>query len=594
MLRAMSVSARRMQAVVITGLLLLMVIIPESILAQPTGYSISLSPDSGRSGDLVEATVSVTTSGRYYVCWGSRTEEGIVGIFTATMAGNRTVPFYVREATKGPHDVFLTTETYDELAKDTFVVYPSVKVDPTAGPVGTEVAINGYGFTANQDLRIVFNDSAPQTAKADANGSWTAPYTISDAPGGGRVFEIEVQEGGVWVVWMTRDFRVIPQITVEPATGKVGQPVRVSGTGFRENETGIQVTFDGDVVKKDIPANENGSWDAVVTVPPRPSGSSILGASGPWTPARDVDTIEFIVSAGILVEPGSVYVGDTVTVSGGGFLPAETGIRVTFRGQTPVSGITADRYGAWTGSFEVPPSPYGDNTVTALGDATAAVTGTINIKARIDSISPDEGSPGDPVTITGSGFGSSQTLTVLFGGNPSPDNPTIEANGNVLVTVRVPASTPGLQSVAVSDASGASDQVTFTVKEKTLPAPAPMLPPDESRFRPGDITFRWGGITDSNSISYTLEISNEPGNVVWSKSDIDQLSYEVPRDALPKGAYYWRVKAVDEFGNQSEWSSRSSFRVWAVPVWVWVVVGVVILIILMVVAYRETKFKVVE
>ena len=146
----------------------------------------------------------------------------------------------------------------------------------------------------------------------------------------------------------------------------------------------------------------------------------------------------------------------------------------------------------------------------------------------------------------------------------------------------------------MSDATGASAQVTFTVKEKTLPAPAPMLPPDESRFRPGDITFRWGGITDSNSINYTLEISNEPGNVVWSESDISELSYKVARDALPQGTYYWRVKAADEFGNQSEWSSRSSFRVWAVPVWVWVLVGVVILIILMVVAYRETKFKVVE
>ena len=569
-----------------------MLILPQLALADP-GDSISLFPGAGHCGDLIEATVTVTIPGRYYVCWGSRTEANIVGIFTATMAGNRTVPFYVREAPKGPHDVFLTTETYDELAKATFVVYPLVSIDPAEGPVGTAVSINGYGFTANQDIRVVFNDTATQTAKADANGSWNASYTIPAAPGGVRALEVEVQEGAAWVVWMSRSFKVTPEITVTPGSGKVGQPIQVSGTGFAEDERGIQITFDGDVVKKDIPANANGSWDVIVTVPPRQSGPTIVDASGPWTRARDVPDVEFIVSAGILVDPSSAYVGDTINITGGGFLPGETGIRVTFRGQTPVSGITADRYGAWTTSFPLPASPYGDNVVTALGDATAAVTGTINIRARVESISPLEGAPGDSVTITGSGFSSNEELTVLFDGNPAPGDLRSRDNGDVVITLRVPATTTGMQTVVVRDDGGASDEVTFTVTQKILPAPAPMLPEDESRLRPGDITFRWGGAT-GDGITYILEISNEPGNVVWSKPGIEERQYEVPREELPQGTYYWRVKAVDEFSNESQWSSRISFRVYAVPTWVWVVVGLVVLTVLMVVAYRETKLKVVE
>jgi len=583
---------KKMWAAVMAGLLLFMVIMPQLALADSVP-SISLAPDSGRPGDLTEATVSVTAAGRYYICWGSRTEANIVGIFTATMAGNRTVPFYVREASKGPHDVFLTTESYDELAKATFVVYPLVNIDPTEGPVGTAVSIDGYGFTANQVIRVVFNDAVAQTANADAKGTWTASFTVTDNPGGVRVLNVEVQEAGTWVVWASRSFKVTPEIIVTPGSGKVGQPIEVRGTGFAEDERGIQITFDGDVVKKDIPANANGSWDVIVTVPPRQSGPTIIHASGPWTGARDVRGVEFIVSAGILVDPSSAYVDATITVTGGGFLPGETGIRVTFRGQTPVSGITADRYGAWTTSFALPASPYGDNAVTALGDATAAVTGTINIRARVESISPLDGAPGDSVTITGSGFSSNEGLTVLFGGNPAPENPTSEGNGNVLITVRVPATTTGLQTVEVRDDGGASDQVTFTVTQKILPAPAPMLPEDESRLRPGDITFRWGGVT-GDGITYILEISNEPGNVVWSKSGIEERQYEVPREELPQGTYYWRVKAVDEFSNESQWSSRISFRVYAVPTWVWVVVGLVVLTVLMVVAYRETKFKVVE
>jgi hypothetical protein len=65
-------------------------------------------------------------------------------------------------------------------------------------------------------------------------------------------------------------------------------------------------------------------------------------------------------------------------------------------------------------------------------------------------------------------------------------------------------------------------------------------------------------------------------------------------EALPKGTYYWRVKIVDDYGNEGEWSDSIEFRVSPIPIWVWVVIGVVVLVVLMVVAYRETKFRVTE
>ena len=94
-----------------------------------------------------------------------------------------------------------------------------------------------------------------------------------------------------------------------------------------------------------------------------------------------------------------------------------------------------------------------------------------------------------------------------------------------------------------------------------------------------------------------MQISDSPdlATYVWHKSDIETSSYTLPKEeALPKGTYYWWVKAVDNYGNESPWSSPSSFTVSPIPTWVWVVVGVVVLVGLMVVAYRETKFKVTE
>jgi hypothetical protein len=94
-----------------------------------------------------------------------------------------------------------------------------------------------------------------------------------------------------------------------------------------------------------------------------------------------------------------------------------------------------------------------------------------------------------------------------------------------------------------------------------------------------------------------LQISDKPdaATYVWSKSDIGASNYTLPEeDALLKGTYYWWVKAVDDYGNESPWSDSSSFNVFLIPTWLWVVIGVVILLVLMVVAYRETKFRIAD
>ena len=112
------------------------------------------------------------------------------------------------------------------------------------------------------------------------------------------------------------------------------------------------------------------------------------------------------------------------------------------------------------------------------------------------------------------------------------------------------------------------------------------------------MTFTWQGVTDGSGYTYTLEINTSADSgKIWSKSGIEESSYtlhdtETVTETLPKGTYYWRVKIVDDYGNESDWSDSTEFTVSPIPTWVWVVVGLVVLTILMVVAYRETKFKV--
>jgi hypothetical protein len=106
------------------------------------------------------------------------------------------------------------------------------------------------------------------------------------------------------------------------------------------------------------------------------------------------------------------------------------------------------------------------------------------------------------------------------------------------------------------------------------------------------VTFRWQGTTGGTGYSYTLEITGEGSNL---PKTITESTYTLTKDeALGKGTYYWRVKIVDDYGNEGPWSESIEFRVSPIPIWVWVVVGLVVLVVLLVVAYRETKFRVTE
>ena len=580
----------------------------------PATYTITLAPVCGVCGELIEAglcdeiievTATVAAAGTYHICWDSRAAGSVVGTFTVSGAGIRTLTFFMPEAKKGSHNVYLVDNTYADPATNTFATFtvnPSVKIDLEEGPVGTEVTLNGYGFNNGQDIRVTLfqgevKKGEEKTAEANTVGSWEVFYTIPDTPAGGYIFKVEGKEGTVWVNWVSKYFKVIPEITVTPDSGTVGQKINIEGTGFASEEEDIEVTFDGEARKENITADEDGSWSASITVPIRTCGRYDIAASGETTRARNVDPVKFTVIAGISVTPALAYVGDEITVIGGGFAPGEEGVKVTFDGTVVATDIPVDTYGCWESSFALRLSAYGSHTVSASGDTTAAVTTTLDTQAQMIELSPAEGAPGDVLSLTGNGFRGSQDLTVTIGGVAASGDMRTQSNGNVNISFRVPKGSPeGEQTLVVTDEGGATDSTDFTVTKKTLSTTPLPISPKDNRLRSGDVTFNWQGATGSTTYTYTLEINTTAGSGnIWSKSGIAESSYTLTEDeALPKGTYYWRVKVVDDYGNEGAWSDYIEFRVSPIPTWVWVVVGLVVLVVLMVVAYRETKFKVTE
>jgi hypothetical protein len=575
-----------------------------------TSYNITLESicgtcGQGVCGEVIGVTAVVAAAGTYHICWDTLAAASVKATFTADEPGSRTTEFFLPEATKGIHRVYLTDNTYVEKARAEFEVLPSVKMSPEQGPEGTAVSFNGYGFVASQGIQIKFKGAVVATTTANSVGSWNTTHNILAAPGGGDTFNVEAMEGTLWVNWVPKYFKVTPKITVSAESGKVGHAIDIKGTGFASKEKNIKITLGGELWTEVGTAQENGSWTVTVPVPAVRRGEYEIVASGMSTRTRDVDPVKFTVNAGISVDRVSAHVGDTIAVEGGGFAAGETGIRVYLDGQ-PVSQttITANTNGCWESSFGLPASAYGPHTVSASGASTQSTVTSLNTQARILEISPDRGGPGDLVSLTGDGFGGSKELTVTVGGPVASERPVSLSNGNVVISFHVPkGSVEGTRTLVVTDGSGASASCDFTVTNKTLSATPLPVSPKGSRLGSGVVTFRWQGMPSGGDITYTytLEISQAAGSApIWSKSGISASNYTltdtptVTETLQQPGTYYWRVKMADNYGNEGAWSDPIEFRVSPIPIWVWVVIGVVILIVLMAVAYRETKFKIAE
>lgn len=596
----MRTRAKKVRPAIMTGLLLLMLLLPQLALAEVPGYSIDLIPYSGVYCDGITVWASVPAAGTYYVCWDTALTANQVATISTPSAGNFSAQFVVPEAARSTsttiHKVFLIASDNNKLAEAVFEVFPTVEMTPVKGPVGTQVGIKGYGFTASEtSIPIKFRGTQVKTAAADANGSWTATHSIPNLAAGDYTFEVgpDKETDEVWIMCFT----VTPEIAVSPATGVSGQMITVSGTGFASNEKAIKVTFDGEPVWENISADANGSWSAQIPVPRRAAGTYTIDASGFSTWARDVPDIEFTIETGVWVEPTEAQVGDQIAVTGSGFAASEEGIKVTFDGRILDTGtIAVDRHGSWAASFVLPTSTYGAHDIGAYGAKTQAADvkkAVLSTKAKLE-VNPVEASPGDSVTLTGNGFPRNQTLTVTFANRAVQEAVQSSPDGNLSAIVTVPASPAGRLSVTASG-GGAQASDDFTVKARILPTPQPVAPEEGETLRTRDISFEWGRITASNNvtITYTLDITGPGGS--RRISDIGTLSYRIPEEeALPKGNYHWQVKAVDEFGNESLWSDPIPFTVSPIPTWVWVIVGLVVFTTLMTVAYREGRFKVTE
>jgi len=302
-------------------------------------------------------------------------------------------------------------------------------------------------------------------------------------------------------------------VSLTPDSGKVGTMVILSIAGYTFSEGDYEVcwsptaAFEQDRTTVLASGHVSEGSTAVATsftIPKAEYGMHYIQ----FRQLRNIVTFRFTVKPSLKVSPSSARSTSTVTIIGQGF-PAEAGGKLTFDGKSINLTIITNDFGSFTKEFTIPAAATGEHEVTVSTEYPTMAS-------------------------------ASAKLEVL---------PTANVTNN---TLDVPAKETGTQANATEH-----DSPQPLADTTPPPRPGPLAPMGHRFGLVGTqtVSFRWSGAADPSDITYTLEVADNydflPSRPIIRKTGLTETSCVLN---IAPGTYYWRVKAVDGAGNESEWS----------------------------------------
>lgn len=337
--------------------------------------------------------------------------------------------FEIPESCRGEHDILICDDDDpdDDVATLEFTVYPLIEIDEEEGAAGTEVEVTGFGWDEDEsEIEIRFYLEDPDDDYDDDDlyeVAWSGDIEVDDYGTWEDVtFEVPpAKKGDHWIYAVGDEsddieddeilgveFEVLPGISLDPESGGFGETITVTGSGFEDDEKDIEILFDGDVVKDNIEADDDGIWEATFEVPEAAKGTYDVTAEGRKTDKEDIEEVEFEVVPGLVLSPTEGHVGTTLTISGGGFL-ANKSVTISYDGVTKGSATTNSK-GSFSGiSFE---ATHTQTTHTVEHPVVATYdTTTLSTKFIMESVAPAKPTLSSPVNASRVGLFRKQTPT---------------------------------------------------------------------------------------------------------------------------------------------------------------------------------------
>jgi RHS repeat-associated protein len=336
----------------------------------------------------------------------------------------------------------LATATFDNVSVSSSTTLPTpviTAISPNAALPFSTVTITGTNFQPTQgSSTISFNGT---TANATA---WSSTSISTSVPSGATSGNIVVTVNGLPSNGI--NFAVLAQPTISgisPSFAGRGAQVTITGTNFGATQGNSTVTFNGS------PATTYVSWSPTQIVAAVPSNATTGPVIVTVTSLSSVTTnpsltvVNPVLSS---ISPTAAGPGGSITLNGSGFGLYSPAAVVTFNG-VPAASSAIINDGLVTAT--VPSNATtGPLIITVEGVASNSLPFTMVEALSITGISPAVGPPGDSVTITGVGFGPSQSTSVVaFYGTTA----TVSSWSDTQIVAIVPADAlPGPVSVEVA------------------------------------------------------------------------------------------------------------------------------------------------
>ena len=276
---------------------------------------------------------------------------------------------------------------------------------------------------------------------------------------------------GVLLIPAAPVLAMIGSINLSVTSGPVGQQVDISGEGFTPGSS-YTIHFGNTTPVRQHPnatVNSDGTFFDTFTVPDLPTGRHEVRV---MTDAGDASS--HVIYFTITINPQITlsvpwgYVGNQVTISGSGFTASSTA-KVFFDGVHIGSLINTTSTGGLPDTvITIPEALGGSYDIKAQDTTTGRDTPTLSyiILPKI-VIRPVSGVVGDQIIVSGSGFGTSSSLSVYFGSISVPTQARISSSVGSFsnIVFSIPATTQGDHIVEVRG-GGDSASAIFTVGQK--------------------------------------------------------------------------------------------------------------------------------
>src|SRR6058998_3398640 len=376
---------------------------------------------------------------------------------STTPTGSFSASFTLPASTNGAHNV-RADDASSNSATAFYTVLASTTISPAIGSSGSSFTLSGSGFSGSSSITVAFDSITIGSSSTDSTGFFTTTLIAPIASQG--THNVTSTDSSSHSASST--YQLIPGISLSPSSGPVATSVTVSGTSFTATST-VTITFGSSTVAT-VTSSNIGAFSVSFTVPASTFGAHLVTATDSLSQSASTS---FTVGASITLSPSSGAVGTIITVTGTGFDASST-VTITYDGTTLAtspSTVATSTTGSFSATFVASESINGVHNIVASDVTSLSASSIFTISPSI-RLNPTSNIVGSNMTVTGTGFAGSSTITIQFDGSTLttyPNSIVSTSAGSFTAIFKVPPSSIGAHTVTGLDAISNSAQAPITV-----------------------------------------------------------------------------------------------------------------------------------